>query len=256
LAAAVVVFILALVGLFIYLRATEEMSGLSQELASKLDRERVASFELADATEEQAVERLNQVFKQSKQFKDIHVEIWKGKTPPKGFHGLFKDSGENDSSIPKITLKFPSNVNPRMPGVPEANPENNSDVSLRDLLFYVRNLSGTSVGQKGNTLYFINGLGEFGPLVEHTFRMFPGYFESRGKTQAQTIAQFLRTQGIGFEEGTAEFISPDRLRIRCRQTDMDVFETMFCDHEPTWFESAKWWCLAQWEKVKTFMGLP
>lgn len=240
--AGVMFFILGLIIFSFYSRETEEMGDISKKLALKLQQEHVSFFKVTDAADEQIVEQLNRLFKQSHQLKEIHVEIWKGASPPKGFHRRLTPPGESSSSVPKTGVTFLV--------------KDDLDVDLGQLLNYMSKLSEARFGQKGNTLYFINGDGKLGPMVENTFRVTPDFFNSRKGALAKSPEQFFSALGIPFYEGSqAEFISPERLRIRCFEEEMDQFYP-YGDCEPTWIELFKWRCEARWEKVKAFMGYP
>jgi len=105
---------------------------------------------------------------------------------------------------------------------------------LRDLLRYVEMLAGGRIGQRGQLLYFVDGTGAFGKMIEKTF---PPPLAS---VPIKNVEQYLFQNGIeAYEDSSAYIDAKGNLVMRNLPEKIGLYEAVLesgCHYKPTFME--------------------
>ena len=206
--------------LWLYGQESKELTEISVDLHAKLEQQIVPFFKLHNVNADEDLERLNQLIQQSTQPHPVRLVCWRDTFPPTGFYRPMT-ARDSDASMESV-------VSDRING--KAMTLDLPNVSLDSLLHYVEKFLGCSIGQKGDTLYLIEGKGAFGPFVVHEYTVPPSYFTTASGTRTSP-EEFLRSNGVRFYEGAkAEILSNGHLRVR--NLNHEIFQCDLLLHSP------------------------
>jgi hypothetical protein len=218
----------------------------------------IPDFEIYDASLDEAVAQLNQLALQSNSTRKIHFARWSEPDFPTGSYRKISVGG-TASAIPGLELL--AGINP--PALPKPDEErvtlHMTNIPFGEAVRYVAASFHSKAGQRGDVIYFFPDNIELGPLVEHRYRIPPGFIPVSSTRSAKIDARsYLEQQGVEFYEGTSAFYFPKsgRLVVRNTQENIDLCDVLCDGPEPTMIERMKWWWISQRESLRERFGSP
>lgn len=225
-----------------------EMTAIEGE-AGKLLQWQNLDLNLDHATTNEAIAVLNHALAEHPETARFHVALWPGKALPRGFH--------LEEAIPGSP--HPVVQNPASRGIDL----HIDDVSLYQALMAVARASGRSAGRVDDTLYLVEGTGNFGMMTHWTMELAQSSFltSAPAANDSAVVQQYLRDRGMHFYEGSeVRAIAGGRVRLRNLVREVPFASYWGVKMEPTWRERLAEWrarlpvASAQlWESIQTKM---
>ena len=240
--------VVALVAFVVDCQRPLKLAGLSQEMDKQLEKLVVPNLKLKGSSLEETLALMNQSIERSELRGKVRFALWTDPRPPRGFQrrrpGSYLGPSIPDANSYRVLFG---------PGQGRGSLTRDlSGFSMMEICRYVRGLEFCTIGQKGQTIYFVDealiGGGTFEEIIEERFELESRDIKltySKFSGDPNSTEDFLKAIGVRFPyEGTgARYVEAKHLLIvRNVRSELSHFgmaypsESIF-DQAKRWFRA-------------------